>query len=1026
LGYLAGLTPTQTGLFSDNATKAQAVNADGSLIVGTTGSGFQNPTSRAWRWTSASGMQDLNLFAANAGINLGGIVLTDAVGLSDNGQHITGNSFNAAQNKSLGYVLSIAAAPPAPSSALSFLAAPASSPSGCGTSQGGDTFASQISANGSIVAGYATAAPRCATLWTNGVGAVVPNGGNGLTTSADFGQVAGLSGDASVFTVMSRIPSAGPIDAFRAHYWTPTAQFQAFADPSANEVIFDGGYVNTDGTYFAVNSSSMEAALGGNPGDLTLGNARRAYRWSLAGGYESLGSFTGNDTLQAKGISGDGNIIVGQDFIPQTQNSARSRSVAFTWRPGSGLSQLPDLSSAPAGSSNSANSVALGISRDGSTIVGQSRGNDGFSQAVYWRGGTVTGLGFLSGATPTDVFFSSDNATSAQAASADGSVIVGFSFKNFGADRAWRWTAASGMQDLNLFAANAGINLDGFVLTDALDISDNGQYITGNSFNAAQSKSLGYVLSIAAAPPPPPTLLSTTARLIVTLTLPGVTQTSIVNQTFSTQVDAKLNGSNVFTRTVGDQITGSLGVTALADARTALQQTSGLRRVVIGAPVLVSNTTTVLSSSRNTVSVASGTQVTTAAVTTNGPATVATGDLGTCATAAANEVNPTGCSLPGTAVAVNANVINTNTFTNTINSVTPTTTTTVNQLVSAKWQVAATAGNQFGTVHALSGVAAFDRGDRLIGQLLRSGGGGQGENANRLTRAAMPVRDVSGLGGADSGLTMFGGYFGNWQHIDADPSVPVADVKGTTNGFVLGLEKRLGAGRVGVAVDHGTSDYTVRDSVYPETLSFKHTQVALFAGWQSGGFSLDGAAAYGFGTARTSLVTPTTPANASRDVRSWSLGAQAGYTVALGKSASVELVGGVRHVSADLKTFTETGGPSPLMGRDQTVHRTRAFAGIEAQAGIALGGVTLTPRIHARYAHDSGAASGAAELVFVSAPNAPAMTAVGPGVGRDVAELGGSLDAAVAGNLHVWAGYDGTFRRGAKMHAAKAGITVVW
>jgi uncharacterized protein with beta-barrel porin domain len=202
--------------------------------------------------------------------------------------------------------------------------------------------------------------------------------------------------------------------------------------------------------------------------------------------------------------------------------------------------------------------------------------------------------------------------------------------------------------------------------------------------------------------------------------------------------------------------------------------------------------------------------------------------------------------------------------------------------------------------------------------------------------------------------------------------------------------------------------------------------VALFAGWQTGHFSLNGAAAYGFGTAKTSLTTPTTPATASRDVRSWSLGAQAGYTVPLGKSASVELVGGVRHTAAKLKAFTETGGPSPLLGRDQTVHRTRAYAGIEAQAGIALGNITLTPRLHARYAHDSGDASGTADLLFVSAPNGPVMQALGPGVGRDVAELGGSLDAAVGGSVHLWLGYDGTFRNGAQAHAAKAGVTVTF
>ena len=64
--------------------------------------------------------------------------------------------------------------------------------------------------------------------------------------------------------------------------------------------------------------------------------------------------------------------------------------------------------------------------------------------------------------------------------------------------------------------------------------------------------------------------------------------------------------------------------------------------------------------------------------------------------------------------------------------------------------------------------------------------------------------------------------------------------------------------------------------------------------------------------------------------------------------------------------------------------------------------------------------------MFVSAPNGPVMTAVGPGVGSTVAELGGSFDVAVSGNVHLWAGYDGTFRNGAQSHAAKAGVTVAF
>ncbi len=138
-----------------------------------------------------------------------------------------------------------------------------------------------------------------------------------------------------------------------------------------------------------------------------------------------------------------------------------------------------------------------------------------------------------------------------------------------------------------------------------------------------------------------------------------------------------------------------LGLAALGDARSALK-VSGLRRLVIGAPTLVSSSTTILGTTSSTVDVVTGTTTATATVTTNGPATVATGNLGTCATAAANGVNPTGCSLPGTPVAVSAGVVNTNVFTNTINAVTPTTSQIVNQLITARWKVAATAGNQFG------------------------------------------------------------------------------------------------------------------------------------------------------------------------------------------------------------------------------------------------------------------------------------------------------------------------------------------
>lgn len=877
----------------------------------------------------------------------------------------------------------VALAQTAPGAAVVFLPAPtgATSP---------DTDSRAISADGRTIAG----APGLNGLyiWTNGVPVEVP-----VPASGGF-RASAISGDGQ--TITGENTSSGTRVAL---IYRNNIGFSALPDPSANEVAIFSPSVNSDGSIFAVTSNVNDGRFPGCTRSYICGVINRAYRWSVAGGYQSLGTFGATWSLSTSGISGDGNVISGNAY-----DTAASSSIlidtAFRWTPSDGLQALPSLTPATGSPSFAASN---GISRDGSTIVGVSRGADNLVQAVFWRGLSVTALGYVPGTNPASA------ETEARAANADGSIIVGTNRL----DRAWRWSAASGMQDLNLIATNAGLNLNGFVLTDAVGVSDNGQFITGNSFNSAQGQFLGYVLQLAQV---------TQSRLIVTLRLPGVTQTSIVNQTFNTQVDALLNGTNVFTRTVTDPINGAGGVTALADALSALQVDGGLRRVVIGAPTLLSNVTTVLGTTNNTVDVASGTTTSTATINTFGPANVITGDLGVCATGVVGSSAPTGCSLPGTPVTVDSGILNSNVYTQTNNTVTPTTTQTVNQLITAKWQVSATAGNQFGTVHALVGPAAFERGDRLIGQLLGMGGG-DGAASSGLARAAMPMNDESGLGGGEGGLTMFGGYFGGRSSIDADASIPVARVKGDSDGFVLGLQQALGdAAHVGIAVDHGSSEYIVRDPLYPETLKLKHTQAALFAGWSDGGFSLSGAASYGFGTARTSLLTPTTPATGSRDINSWSLGAQAGYAVPLGKDASLTPHVGIRHTSAKLKRFTEVGGPTPLLGLSQTVDRTRFYAGLEAEAGIDLGGLTLTPRVYGRIARDSGDASGTADLVFASAPTGPVMQALGPGVGKTVGELGGGLDANVSDSISIWASYDGTFREHANSNSAKVGLTVRW
>jgi probable HAF family extracellular repeat protein len=71
----------------------------------------------------------------------------------------------------------------------------------------------------------------------------------------------------------------------------------------------------------------------------------------------------------------------------------------------------------------------------------------------------------------------------ARGVSADGSVVVGWAQNAAGQRRAFRWTAAGGMKDLNI--AYAHLLTDGSELRIAYAVSPDGRYIVGVGYNAA-------------------------------------------------------------------------------------------------------------------------------------------------------------------------------------------------------------------------------------------------------------------------------------------------------------------------------------------------------------------------------------------------------------------------------------------------------------------------------------------------------------------------------------------------------------
>jgi len=141
-------------------------------------------------------------------------------------------------------------------------------------------------------------------------------------------------------------------------------------------------------------------------------------------------------TSMALGVSGDGSIVVGSSY-----NGNVNDIQGFWWTAGGGMQALPYLPGVPAGL---ALSQANAIAADGSVIGGfSSDTTNGELQAVLWSGAnftTVTPIGFLALGFP--------GYSSVLALSANGGVAVGGSNNATGELQAFRWTAGGGMVGL--------------------------------------------------------------------------------------------------------------------------------------------------------------------------------------------------------------------------------------------------------------------------------------------------------------------------------------------------------------------------------------------------------------------------------------------------------------------------------------------------------------------------------------------------------------------------------------------------
>jgi uncharacterized membrane protein len=169
--------------------------------------------------------------------------------------------------------------------------------------------------------------------------------------------------------------------------------------------------------------------------------------------FEGLGSLPGFQESYALAISGDGRVVVG--YVPQGRPDERE---AFRWTKASGMAGLGYLPSSSYGSAASATSA------DGAALAGDAthhndcQGCGDTQRPIRWQ--ASSGI--------EDLSFLADHYNGfATGISADGSVIVGFSYGSPSSEMHWfRWTEQAGPEDLGSGYAT-GISADGQTIVGA-------------------------------------------------------------------------------------------------------------------------------------------------------------------------------------------------------------------------------------------------------------------------------------------------------------------------------------------------------------------------------------------------------------------------------------------------------------------------------------------------------------------------------------------------------------------------------
>ncbi len=207
--------------------------------------------------------------------------------------------------------------------------------------------------------------------------------------------------------------------------------------------------------FYSAQANATNASGSVVVGYVNEAGGQQAFRWTSAG-LVRLGDLPGGYVVSdARDVSGDGTVVVGL-------GAAGDHNEGFRWTSATGMVSLGLFA-------GDAWSGAYGISRDGQVIIGQ--GGPG-NHALRWSAAT----GWVPLGTPAGF-----NGALPAAVSANGSVIFGTATSSAG-PAPFIWSAATGPRLLADLLSENGIDLTGWALETAIDMSSDGKTLLGAGY----------------------------------------------------------------------------------------------------------------------------------------------------------------------------------------------------------------------------------------------------------------------------------------------------------------------------------------------------------------------------------------------------------------------------------------------------------------------------------------------------------------------------------------------------------------